>query len=292
MTAPAVGVRAADTPAGPIMFGHFAVFDTTEINSQYDGRFLETFAPGAFERTLAERTPKVLFQHGRDPQIGDKPLGRATVVREDTEGGFFEVALFPSVPGLLVDGLRDGAYGASFRFSTVREDVIERPGVSPANPDGIPERTIREARVMEFGPVTWPAYEGATAGIRSLAEEVGAEYRDGMRDPAAVLAMLKGTRMVTPVRSLKVGGETLRPGITRLRVDHELVREQPHRFRPADPADTATRSRLAALGGRTTTRHSRGVLPPRPPRAPWRLPRGNGSGVLPPPSGSPSRVLP
>jgi hypothetical protein len=28
------------------------------------------------------------------------------------------------------------------------------------NPKGMPERTITEAKVFEFGPVTYPAYEG------------------------------------------------------------------------------------------------------------------------------------
>jgi hypothetical protein len=31
------------------------------------------------------------------------------------------------------------------------------------------EQTIREAKVMEFGPVTFPAYEGATAAARAHA---------------------------------------------------------------------------------------------------------------------------
>ena len=33
-----------------------------------------------------------------------------------------------------------------------------------AHPHGIPERTLVEA-LSEFGPVTWPAYEAATAGV-------------------------------------------------------------------------------------------------------------------------------
>ncbi len=67
-------------------------------------------------------------------------------------------------------GLRAGVYGASFRFQTLREDIDQRPGTSAYNPEGLPQRTIQEARVMEFGPVTFPAYAGATAGVRSLTQ--------------------------------------------------------------------------------------------------------------------------
>jgi hypothetical protein len=61
--------------------------------------------------------------------------------------------------------------GASFRFKVMREDFNKKPERSDVNPDGLPERTITEAKVMEFGPVTFPAYEGATAGVRSLTDE-------------------------------------------------------------------------------------------------------------------------
>ena len=33
------------------------------------------------------------------------------------------------------------------------------------NPEGLPERVLREVTVMEFGPVTWGAYPDATAQL-------------------------------------------------------------------------------------------------------------------------------
>ena len=40
---------------------------------------------------------------------------------------------------------------------------------STYNPDALPERTITDAQVYEFGPVVFAAYLGATAGLRAAA---------------------------------------------------------------------------------------------------------------------------
>jgi phage head maturation protease len=167
------GVEVREVPDGqPVLAGHFARFNEwTEIDSLFEGRFMERIAPGSFVDSFSSLTPKALFQHGRDPQVGDKVLGSPVSVREDEEGAAYEVPLFPSVPPLILDGLRAGAYGASFRFSVNGEDVNRKPERSDYNPDGLPERTITSAQVAEFGPVTFPAYAGTTAGIRSLTDE-------------------------------------------------------------------------------------------------------------------------
>lgn len=166
----------ADTAGGmPTMTGHFTVFNQwAEIKSRWEGHFLERFAPGSLTKTFAENGDKirVMFQHGKDPQIGEKLLGVPSVVREDGDvGGYYEVPLFDtSYNRDLLPGLQANAYGASMRFSSMREEFNETPEKSAYNPDGIPERTIREARIGEAGPVVWPAYAGATAGIRSITD--------------------------------------------------------------------------------------------------------------------------
>jgi HK97 family phage prohead protease len=173
---PAVEYRDAPSEgdAGPVLFGHFARFNEwTEIRSAWEGNFMERFVPRAFTKTLSERgnNLKVLFQHGQDPEVGDKPIAAINSVREDDEGAFYEARLFDGLPPLVMDGLRAGQYGASFRFSVVREEINDSPERSDHNPDGLPERTVKEAKVAEFGPVTFPAYGGATAGVRSLTDE-------------------------------------------------------------------------------------------------------------------------
>lgn len=160
----------------PTLVGHFAVFDQwTEINSAWEGSFLERIAPGAFAKSMRPEWRdklRVLFQHGKDPQIGDKPIAGITELREDKTGAYYEAELFDGLDPLLMAGLRAGGYGASFRFKVMREDVDDDPGASTFNERGLPERTIKEAQVMEFGPVTFPAYSGATAGVRSLTDLV------------------------------------------------------------------------------------------------------------------------
>lgn len=165
-----------DDAAGGTMVGHFAVFDEwTEIDSIFEGRFLERIAPGAFAKTFQENRGgmRVLFQHGFDPVVGDKPLGTIDELEEDDQGARYEVSLLDtSYNRDIVEGLRAGVYGASFRFRVMKEEFVQKPDRSKHNPDGLPERSLTEVQVREFGPVTFPAYEGATAGVRSLTDRL------------------------------------------------------------------------------------------------------------------------
>lgn len=159
----------------PVLVGHAAVFNQwTEINSAFEGRFMERIAPGAFAKTIGENRDriKVLFQHGKDPQIGDKPLGPLRSIEEDSKGLRYEVPLLDtSYNRDLVPGLKAGLYGASFRFSVLRDNVKNKPPKSEYNPRGLPERTVEELRMPELGPVTFGAYASATAGLRSMTDE-------------------------------------------------------------------------------------------------------------------------
>ena len=155
----------------PVLTGHFSVFNQwTEIQSSFEGRFMERVAPGAFARSLknAGSRIRVTSNHGKDV-LGDQLLGVPTLLEEDGVGARYEVRLFEGIPPLILNGLRERAYGSSFRFRVLKEDFDPNPKkrTTPTNPDGLPERTIVEAQVFEFGPVSYPAYEGATAGIRS-----------------------------------------------------------------------------------------------------------------------------
>jgi hypothetical protein len=50
----------------------------------------------------------------------------------------------------------------SFRFSVQCEQWTE-----PTEKNALPVRTLKEVKLMELGPVTFPAYQATTAGVRS-----------------------------------------------------------------------------------------------------------------------------
>lgn len=206
---PGVELR-SETNGPPHLTGHFAVFNRwTEINSIFEGRFLERISPGAFTKTIAESLPsmRVLFQHGRDPQIGDKPLGSIDTLAEDKIGAAYDVSLLDtSYNKDLIPGLEAGLYGASFRFKVMKEEFVNEPGKSDYNPGGLPERTIKEAAVNEFGPVTFPAYAEATAGIRSLTDEFILETF--IRDPQRAAQIVN---TIVPAHALSNGAEKITP---------------------------------------------------------------------------------
>lgn len=188
------------------MVGHFSVFDSWyEINSMFEGHFLERTALGAFKRAInghwgsvragkrqAEDLPvRVLLEHGFDPTVGDKPLGVPSVLEERDGGPYAETPLLDtSYNRDLAPGLAAGAYGQSFRFQVTRDEWNETPEVSEWNPRGIPERTITEVRLIEFGPTVFPASPAtnSTTGLRSTTDEFYERLR--RRDPQAADAAL------------------------------------------------------------------------------------------------------
>lgn len=169
---------------GTLMHGHFAVFDEwNEIDSWFEGRFLERNSPGMFKKTMREQRDaiRVQFDHGHDFYVGGAPLGPIEALREDDMGAYYEVPLIdtdyardrilPLLRGQLMDGRRAGSMlGASYRFRVTREEWVEPKAASDYNPEKLPERTIREVRLFEFGPVVFPAAQSASAKVRSLTD--------------------------------------------------------------------------------------------------------------------------
>jgi len=176
--------RAADAGSGSVLYGHFTPFDVwTRIDSWFEGTFMERTVPGSFKRTINNDLARMVIQydHGHDPHVGPGPIAVIEVLREEAFGPYYEGALLDSEPvrsrvlpllqGRTIDGRNLGSQlGASYRFRVTREEWVHEPKASEVNPDALPERTIREVQLFEFGPVVFPAFPDATADVRCLTD--------------------------------------------------------------------------------------------------------------------------
>ena len=156
-------VRAAeDTGDGLTLTGYAAVFNRSTMIDNWEGRFEERIRPGAFKRSINAKMPVLQFEHGRHPLLGSMPLGQITKLREDEHGLYVEARL---ADNWLIQPVRDAIAsgsidGMSFRFQVVRDSVDE-------SGDGLPVRTLEEVKLLELGPVVFPAYAETSVGVRS-----------------------------------------------------------------------------------------------------------------------------
>lgn len=179
--------RAADAAAGEgdglTLDGYGAVFDAETVIDSWEGTFREVLARGCFKKSLRERTPKMQFDHGRHPLIGSIPIGTFDdgYPAEDDQGlrvvgRLTDNWLIQPVRDAIASGSIDGM---SFRFSVIREQWTMPDGKRLTDPRRIAEllwappeeglllRTIQEVKLSEVGPVTWPAYEQTSVGVRA-----------------------------------------------------------------------------------------------------------------------------
>ncbi|MET0466595.1 MAG: HK97 family phage prohead protease [Chitinophagaceae bacterium] len=147
-----------------VVAGYAAVFNT---RSQNLGGFVEQVLPGTFRKTIAESDVRALWNHNADYVLG---RNKAETLRmsEDNTGLHYEVDL-PDTQ--LARDLRESiARGditqSSFGFATIEDDW----GFTG---DDFPLRSLKEVKLFDVSPVTYPAYTDATIGTRALERLAG-----------------------------------------------------------------------------------------------------------------------
>lgn len=177
-----------DGSTGRTLEGYAAVFNEDTPIRSWEGSFNERIAPGAFKKTLAERTPVMQFNHGHDSRFGQLPIGVYKEVREDDKGLFVRGPLFEHAEPIR-EAIREGAVtGMSFKFGVVRETWQDKDGKEISSKRelqdllwgdgrdingeqrGPLQRTIKEVKLMEAGPVVTPAYTQTSVAVRSAGE--------------------------------------------------------------------------------------------------------------------------
>lgn len=144
--------------------GYAAVYDQpTELGPG----FLEVVRAGAFRRALADGADvRVLFNHDANLVLGRTAAGTARLT-DDAKGLAYEADLPDTQTARDVAAMiaRGDVSGASFAFR-VKEPGGERLSLLP---DGSILRELVDLELYDVSPVTYPAYAGASSGMRSAA---------------------------------------------------------------------------------------------------------------------------
>lgn len=159
--------REAEKPAQIV--GHAAVFNR---ETNIAGFFIESIAPGAFRRAIAEDDVRSLFNHDPNVVLGRNRSGTLKLSEDDT--GLMTITTPPDTQmarDLMVSIERGDISGMSFGFR-VRKQEWDESG-------DILKRRILEVELWDVSPVTFPAYPQTDVALRSVipAEIVG--RRDG-----------------------------------------------------------------------------------------------------------------
>jgi uncharacterized protein len=151
------------------LVGYAAVhFRDGSPGTEYELRpdVVERMQPGAFNRSIESGGDIIaLFNHDPAMLLGRRSNGTLSVT-VDQVGVRYAVPLNPVDPDhqrvqAKID--RGDLSGSSFTF-----DVPPGGQKWTKRPDGKWQRDIMQAKVVELGPVTMPAYAATSAGLRSL----------------------------------------------------------------------------------------------------------------------------
>jgi len=180
-------VRAVDD--GHVLVGHAAVFNTVVDL----GFFSEKVAPGAFKKTLADNADvRALFNHDANHLLGRTKSGTLRLHEDDT-GLATEIDMPDTTLGrdLMVSVKRKDLDQMSFAFQTIQEEWDES---DPNNPI----RTLKEVKLFDVSPVTFPAYPTTDVGIGGRsAESILAEHRSSIKPTEKIIEPIQEDHSAT-----------------------------------------------------------------------------------------------
>lgn len=113
---------------------------------------------GAFKKTIAERKPKVFYNHMY-------PIGSPIKLEEDSKGLLTESKISATPKGdEILELVKDGVINEmSIMYEVVKREVDEEEGTT----------YLKELKLYEYGPVDFPANEQAVIeGVKSLADRL------------------------------------------------------------------------------------------------------------------------
>lgn len=161
---------------GRTVYGRVVPYNVEATVNDGRGPYREMFAPGAFSRSIEQRSHKVRLMVNHETR--QLPIGRAEALTEQDDGLYGSFRVSETRAGeealtLVRDGVVD-SFSVGFH------------GIQHRNVSGVTVRT--EAALREVSLVGFPAYEGALVGgvraIDGLTAEQFSEYLASL-DPEA-----------------------------------------------------------------------------------------------------------
>ncbi|TVS19300.1 MAG: HK97 family phage prohead protease [Gammaproteobacteria bacterium] len=156
-------LRQAETGRGYLLRGTFVPFRS---RSNLLGTFYEIFEPGAFDDVLRDDV-RALFNHDPDNLLG-RTTNETLRLWTDQQGGHFECQLDDDHIATFVRKkvLRRDLTGCSFAFRMQEGDA----DAEEWRRDGsLLVRVVRRVgRLLDVGPVTYPAYEATEVSVQTL----------------------------------------------------------------------------------------------------------------------------
>lgn len=189
-----VECRDDGTPAAIV--GHAAVFFRDgDADTEYEmwPGVVERIAGTAFDRALEEGDDaRALFNHDPSNLLGRVSAGTVELTKDDT-GLRYRIPINIADPdhARIVPKIQRGDLsGSSFAFRATEERWIE-----PKKGEGGPEiRIIESVELFDVGPVSFPAYPAADAGLRAHGDsgEARASYDAWIAARGKLAATLAG----------------------------------------------------------------------------------------------------
>ena len=160
--------RADDNGKGGKITGHAAVFNEfAEIFG-----FKERILPGAFTNAIRNDDVRALFNHDSNFVLGRNKSGTLRM-SEDKRGLAIEVDMPDTqlIRDMVLEPINRGDVSQmSFAFRVTQEEWRHFED----KPD---ERDIKEVRLYDVSPVTYPAYEGTDVALASRSKSLEAQKK-------------------------------------------------------------------------------------------------------------------
>lgn len=168
-----------DANKQPRLVGYSSVFN---VEAEIMGWWREKVSPGAFKKTIAENDIRALWNHNTDIVLGRNKAGTLTL-SEDEKG--LRAEIIPPDTQAGRDSVTSIKRGDVSQMS-ISFRIIKQEWLIPEDKKELPLRTIKEAKLYEVSPVTFPAFEQTSISARSKLEP---ESKDDPREEALRLSV-------------------------------------------------------------------------------------------------------